>query len=137
MTQILYVGFNTMYPISVTPTVVNKKGSVVENVFQTSYGALKVKDLIGQKFGTKVNYQMATLTSYFQHRNYGPKLFLIGLKFSTLPISVSYFFNWKLNQDLLSLNQGQVLAPSLTASCVLLLPVAICIPSTFISNEWN
>ncbi len=53
-TVILYVSFNTMYPIMVTPTVVNKKGSIVENVFQTSYGALKVKDLIGQKFGTKV-----------------------------------------------------------------------------------
>ena len=53
-TVILYVSFNTMYPITVTPTVVNKKGNTVENVFQTSYGALKVKDLIGQKFGTKV-----------------------------------------------------------------------------------
>lgn len=27
---------------------------MVENVFQTNYGAFKVKDLIGKKFGTKV-----------------------------------------------------------------------------------
>ena len=53
-TVILYVSFNTMYPISVTPNVTNKKGNVVENVFQTSYGALKVKDLIGKKFGSRV-----------------------------------------------------------------------------------
>lgn len=31
-----------------------RKGEEVENVFQTNYGAFKVKDLIGKKFGTKV-----------------------------------------------------------------------------------
>jgi hypothetical protein len=32
----------------------HRKGEEVENVFQTIYGAFKVKDLIGLKFGSKV-----------------------------------------------------------------------------------
>ena len=32
----------------------NKKGELCEHIVQTSYGALKVADLIGKKFGTKV-----------------------------------------------------------------------------------
>jgi tRNA (adenine57-N1/adenine58-N1)-methyltransferase len=31
-----------------------RKGEEVENVFQTNYGAFKVQDLVGKKFGTKV-----------------------------------------------------------------------------------
>jgi hypothetical protein len=31
-----------------------RKGEEIENVFQTNYGAFKVKDLIGKRFGTKV-----------------------------------------------------------------------------------
>jgi len=58
-TVILYISFNTMHSVKVTPTKETKKGEVVENVFQTSYGALKVKDLIGQRFGTKVQMSKA------------------------------------------------------------------------------
>jgi tRNA (adenine57-N1/adenine58-N1)-methyltransferase catalytic subunit len=32
----------------------HRKGEEVENVYQTIYGAFKVKDLIGLKFGSKV-----------------------------------------------------------------------------------
>lgn len=53
-TVILYIRFNTMYALTVTPTTTNKNGEVVEHVYQTSYGSLKVKELIGKRFGTKV-----------------------------------------------------------------------------------
>lgn len=55
-TIILYLTMNKMYAIDVQPQILSKKGTLVENVFQvTPYGALKVKDLIGKKYGTKVN----------------------------------------------------------------------------------
>lgn len=54
-TVILYLSYTNMYAIDVTPTVKNKKGENIEYIFQTHYGALKVKDLIGVKYGTKVS----------------------------------------------------------------------------------
>merc|ERR1712062_251523 len=50
----LYISFNKTHAIQVTPTKSTSKGEIIEYVFQTSYGALKVKELIGKKFGTKV-----------------------------------------------------------------------------------
>ena len=55
-TVIIYISFNTMYPVIVTPRKPDKNGEMVENVLQTNYGALKVKDLIGKRFGTKVRF---------------------------------------------------------------------------------
>lgn len=43
-----------MHAITVTPFVTNKKGARVDNVFQTSYGALKVMDLVGLRYGHQV-----------------------------------------------------------------------------------
>lgn len=54
-TVILYLTVNNMHAIDVTPTVKNRKGDSIEYVFQTPYGALRVKDLIGVKYGSKVN----------------------------------------------------------------------------------
>ncbi len=54
-TAILYVSFNCMFPICVTTTTKTKNGDTVEHVMQTTYGALKVKDLIGKRYGTKVS----------------------------------------------------------------------------------
>ena len=34
--------------------ITNRNGKLVENVFQTKYGALKVSELIGMRFGSKV-----------------------------------------------------------------------------------
>lgn len=51
---ILYLNPTSMYAIKVTLSIVDKLGKTVENVFQTTYGALKVKDLIGKRFGSKV-----------------------------------------------------------------------------------
>lgn len=53
-TIILYLSVQSFHAIDVIPYIKNKKNELVENVFQTSYGALKVKDLIGVKYGSKV-----------------------------------------------------------------------------------
>lgn len=53
-TVILYISINNMHGIDVNPTILNKKGETIENVFQTTYGALKVKELIGVKYGSKI-----------------------------------------------------------------------------------
>jgi len=50
----LYINFNTIYPVYVKPTILSKKGVEVENIYQTKYGSLKAVDLIGKKYGTKV-----------------------------------------------------------------------------------
>lgn len=54
-TVILYLTVQSMHAIDVLPMLKNKKGETVENVFQTSFGALKVKNLIGVEYGAKVN----------------------------------------------------------------------------------
>ena len=51
---ILYVNFNTIYPVYVRETVMSKKGVEVENIYQTKYGSLKAMDLVGVKYGSKV-----------------------------------------------------------------------------------
>lgn len=53
-TIILYLSVNNMHAIDVYPSIKNKKGEMVEYVFQTTFGALKVKSLIGVKYGSKV-----------------------------------------------------------------------------------
>lgn len=53
-TVILYMS-NTMHAIDVVPEIKNKKDILVENVFQTMFGALKVRTLIGKKYGDKVS----------------------------------------------------------------------------------
>ncbi|XP_006612071.1 tRNA (adenine(58)-N(1))-methyltransferase catalytic subunit TRMT61A [Apis dorsata] len=51
---ILYLGPNNMHSLEIKPKIVNKKGKMVDNIFQTIYGALKVFSLVGQKYGTKI-----------------------------------------------------------------------------------
>lgn len=53
-TVILYLNPNSLYAIRVKATIMDKTGKTVENVFQTTYGALKIKNLIGKQFGSKV-----------------------------------------------------------------------------------
>ncbi|XP_047991210.1 tRNA (adenine(58)-N(1))-methyltransferase catalytic subunit TRMT61A [Leguminivora glycinivorella] len=52
-TVILYLS-NNVHAIEVRPEIKNKKGDLVENVFQTTFGALKVKNLIGVEYGSRV-----------------------------------------------------------------------------------
>lgn len=53
-TIILYLTVQSMHAIDVVPFIKNKKEELIENVFQTSFGALKIKDLVGVKYGSKV-----------------------------------------------------------------------------------
>ncbi|CAH1635993.1 unnamed protein product [Spodoptera littoralis] len=52
-TAILYLS-NNLYAIDVRPEMKNKKGEIVENVYQTPFGALKVRTLIGANYGSRV-----------------------------------------------------------------------------------
>ncbi|VVC95112.1 unnamed protein product, partial [Leptidea sinapis] len=52
-TVILYLS-NNLHAIDVKPEIKNKKGEMVENVYQTTFGALKVRNLIGVEYGSRV-----------------------------------------------------------------------------------
>ncbi|CAH2239463.1 jg21471 [Pararge aegeria aegeria] len=52
-TVILYL-CNNFFAIEVKPEIKNKKGELIENVYQTTFGALKVRNLIGSNYGSKV-----------------------------------------------------------------------------------
>lgn len=52
---ILYINFTTVYPVTVKAMTMNRKGTAeVENVYQTKYGSLRAMDLVGKKYGSKV-----------------------------------------------------------------------------------
>lgn len=53
-TVVLYFSPNNKHSIKVVDKIKNKKGEMVEKVFQTTYGALKVISLVGTKYGSKV-----------------------------------------------------------------------------------
>lgn len=53
-TVILYLNPQAMHALQVKRLITSKKGEMVENVFQTDFGAIKVSELIGKKFGHKV-----------------------------------------------------------------------------------
>lgn len=55
-TVILYLS-NNLYALDVQREIKNKKGEMIENVYQTPFGALKVKTLIGVDYGTKVSFK--------------------------------------------------------------------------------
>lgn len=54
-TVILYLTVSQIYCVKAQAKILNKKGNLVENVFQTPYGALKCVDLIGKSFGRKIS----------------------------------------------------------------------------------
>ena len=54
-TVILYINPNNMHQIEVKDKIKNKKGEFVDYVFQTTFGALKVISLVGQKYGSQVD----------------------------------------------------------------------------------
>ncbi|XP_040580597.1 tRNA (adenine(58)-N(1))-methyltransferase catalytic subunit TRMT61A [Lepeophtheirus salmonis] len=51
---IIYIGFNNVVGVNVTPMKVNRKGNLEEHVLQTPFGAIKVQELIGVKYGTRI-----------------------------------------------------------------------------------
>lgn len=54
-TVILYLTVNQIYSVKAQAKIVNKKGNLVDNVFQTPFGALKCVELMGKNFGSKVS----------------------------------------------------------------------------------
>lgn len=54
-TVILYLSASNKHAIDVTKEIKNKNGELVEFVFQTTFGALKVGSLIGKEYGSKVS----------------------------------------------------------------------------------
>lgn len=54
-TVILYLNPSSLHAITVKSLIQNKHGASVENILQTTKGALKIKNLIGKKFGTSVD----------------------------------------------------------------------------------
>ncbi|KAJ8956499.1 hypothetical protein NQ318_019217 [Aromia moschata] len=54
-TVILYLTITQVYCIKAEPKTLNKKGNLIENVFQTPYGALKCAELIGKYYGSKIS----------------------------------------------------------------------------------
>lgn len=54
-TVILYLTATNRHAIVVTREIKNKNGELIEYVFQTSFGALKVASLIGTEYGSKVS----------------------------------------------------------------------------------
>ncbi|XP_003436673.2 tRNA (adenine(58)-N(1))-methyltransferase catalytic subunit TRMT61A [Anopheles merus] len=53
-TVVLYLTPALMHTIDAVPQIRNKKNEMIEYVFQTSFGALKVRDLIGVRYGSRV-----------------------------------------------------------------------------------
>ncbi|KAK7082309.1 tRNA (adenine(58)-N(1))-methyltransferase catalytic subunit trmt61a [Halocaridina rubra] len=78
-TVILYISVTNIYALEVKPTVLNRHGKEIENVFQTRYGCLKITDLIGKEFGSKI-----TLPKGWVHVLYPtPELWTITLPHRT------------------------------------------------------
>ncbi|KOB56812.1 tRNA methyltransferase, partial [Operophtera brumata] len=87
-TVILYIS-NNLYALDVTNEIKNKKGDMVENVFQTTYGALKVKNLIGTEYGSRPTPELWSLT--LPHRTqiiYTPDISMILLQLDLVPGSI-------------------------------------------------
>ncbi|XP_037087033.1 LOW QUALITY PROTEIN: tRNA (adenine(58)-N(1))-methyltransferase catalytic subunit TRMT61A-like [Pollicipes pollicipes] len=78
-TVILYLNIKNIHAINVSDEVKNKKGNMVPNIFQTVYGALKVKDLVGLKYGSQV--QMSRGWAFALHPT--PELWTLTLPHRT------------------------------------------------------
>lgn len=100
-TVILYLTVKEIYSVKATGKIQNKHGQVIDNVFQTAYGALKCQQLIGKPYGSKVELskgwgyvlqptpELWTLT--LPHRTqiiYTPDISMILLQLELTPGSV-------------------------------------------------
>lgn len=108
-TVILYININSMYAIEVESYKKNKNNELVENVFQTTYGALKVVSLIGQKYGTKV--QLSRGWAYVLHPT--PELWTLTLPHRT---QIIYSLDISVIIHQLELRPGKVVIESGTGS---------------------
>lgn len=53
-TVVIYSGMKSINSVVATATIENKHGQKVENVYQCSYGVIKVKDIIGMPYGSRL-----------------------------------------------------------------------------------
>nr|CAI5834209.1 unnamed protein product [Callosobruchus analis] len=98
---ILYLTITQVYCVKAQHKIVNKKGNLVDNVFQTPFGALKCFELIGKSYGTKIslskgwgyvmqpNPELWTIT--LPHRTqiiYTPDISMIVLQLEIIPGSL-------------------------------------------------
>ena len=59
------MNFNSIYPVCVREKVMSRKGVEVDKIYQTKYGFLKAMDLVGVRYGTKV--QLSTGYGFALH----------------------------------------------------------------------
>ena len=78
-TAILYISFNNQHVIEVSPEIMNKHGQKVEYTHQTTYGALKVQNLIGKKYGGRI--ELSRGYAYVLQPN--PELWTVNLPHRT------------------------------------------------------
>jgi len=55
-TVILFLSMNSVHAVEVCPTMTGRHGYPVENVLQSTYGALRIMDLIGKKYGSRIDF---------------------------------------------------------------------------------
>lgn len=108
-TVILYVNINSMYAITVEPLIKNKNNELVDNVFQTTYGALKVISLVGKKFGSRV--ELSRGWAYVLHPT--PELWTLTLPHRT---QIIYSLDISIIIHQLELEPGKVVIESGTGS---------------------
>lgn len=106
---ILYFGPTNMHSIEVKRQITNKKGELVDNTFQTTYGALKVIDLVGKEYGSKV--QLTKGFGYVLQPT--PELWTLTLPHRT---QIIYTADISLIIHLLDLRPGSVVIESGTGS---------------------
>lgn len=78
-TVILYLSPSSLHAITVNPFSKNKHGTMVENILQTTKGALKIKNLIGKMYGS--NVELSRGSAFALHPS--PELWTVTLPHRT------------------------------------------------------
>lgn len=55
-TVILFFSVSSINAVEVRPTVLGKHGHPVPNIYNSPYGRLPVMDLVGKKYGSKIDF---------------------------------------------------------------------------------
>lgn len=63
-TVIVYLTASNRHAIDVKREIKNKNGELIEYVFQTAFGAVKVASLIGIEYGSKVRHSSKPTWKY-------------------------------------------------------------------------
>lgn len=98
---ILYLNPSNMHAIEVIEKIKSKNGELVDNVFQTTYGSLKVISLVGKQYGTKI--QLSKGWAYVLQPT--PELWTVSVRHRT---QIIYTPDISLITHLLELNPGKI-----------------------------